>query len=66
MKNEIKFCVAGFPLNFFNSLYGKKRENIFKWINEIGLDGIELQCAYGIKMKKEQALLYRELAEKNN
>ena len=66
MKNEIKFCVAGFPLNFFNSLYGKKRENIFKWINEIGLDGIELQCTYGIKMKKEQALLYRDLAEKNN
>lgn len=66
MKNEIKFCVAGFPLNFFYSPYGKKRENIFKWINEIGLDGIELQCTYGIKMKKEQALLYRELAEKNN
>ena len=66
MKNEIKFCVAGFHLNFFNSPYGKKRENIFKWINEIGLDGIELQCTYGIKMKKEQALLYRNLAEKNN
>lgn len=66
MKNEIKFCVAGFPLNFFYSPYGKKRENIFKWINEIGLDGIELQCTYGIKMKKEQALLYRDLAEKNN
>ena len=63
---EIKFGVAGFPLNFFSSSYGKKRENIFIWLKEKGLDCIELQCTYGIKMKKEQALLYRELAEKNN
>lgn len=64
--NDIKFGVAGFPLNFFNSTYGKKRENIFAWISEIGLDCIELQCTYGIRMKKEQALLYHELADKYN
>lgn len=62
MENKIKFCVAGFPINFFSSKYGKKRENIFAWIKEIGLDGIELQCTYGIRMKEEQANLYRELA----
>lgn len=66
MKNRIKFCVAGFPINFFSSKYGKKRENIFTWIEEIGLDGIELQCTYGIRMKEEQANLYRELAKSHN
>ena len=66
MKNKIKFCVAGFPINFFNSKYGKKRENLFTWIEEIGLDGIELQCTYGIRMKEEQANLYRELAKSHN
>lgn len=65
MNEKIKFGVAGFPVNFFSSQYGKKRENIFTWIQEIGLDAIELQCTYGIKMKQEQALLYRELAEKH-
>lgn len=66
MKNDIKFCVAGFPVNFFSSKYGKKRENIFKWIKENNLDGIELQCTYGIKMSDEQALLYRKLVKENN
>ena len=66
MKNKAKFCVAGFPINFFSSKYGKKRENIFTWIEELGLDGIELQCTYGIRMKEEQAVYYRELAQKHN
>lgn len=61
--SEIKFGVAGFPINFFDSPLGKKRENIFKWIHDIGLDAIELQCTYGIRMKEEQAKLYRSLAE---
>lgn len=65
MKENIKFGVAGFPINFFTSEYGKKRENIFSWIEEIGLDSIELQCTYGIKMKEEQARLYRELAKEH-
>lgn len=66
MKKNAKFCVAGFPLNFFSSKYGKNRMNIFTWIKEIGLDGIELQCTYGIRMKEEQALLYKNLAKENN
>lgn len=65
MDNEAKFCVAGFPVNFLNSSYGKKRENIFLWIKECNLDGIELQCTYGIRMKEEQALLYKNLASQN-
>ena len=55
MKDEAKFGVAGFPINFFNSEYGKKRDNIFKWLEEINLDCIELQCTYGIRMQEEQA-----------
>lgn len=66
MNKDIKFGVAGFPVNFFSSEFGKKRENIFKWIKNIGLDGVELQCTYGIKMKDEQATLYRKLAEDND
>lgn len=65
MDEQIKFGVAGFPVNFFDSQYGKKRENIFTWIQEIGLDAIELQCTYGIKMKEEQAMLYHNLAEEH-
>ena len=57
IKEKTKFGVAGFPINFFSSQYGKKRENIFKWLEEIGLDCLELQCTYGIKMKEEQAKL---------
>ena len=56
------FGVAGFPVNFFSSEYGKKRENIFKWLKELDLEVLELQCTYGIRMKEEQAKLYRELA----
>lgn len=56
-----KFGVAGFPPNFFESTLRKKRENIFLWLNQLGLDWIELQCTRGVKMKPEQAHLYREL-----
>ncbi|MBR3602250.1 MAG: TIM barrel protein [Lachnospiraceae bacterium] len=63
-QKEIRFGVAGFPPAFFESRYKKKRENIFEWLNELNLDWIELQNTYGVKMKEEQAVLYRELAEK--
>jgi len=66
MNDEIKFGVAGFPLNFFNSKYGKKRENIFTWLKEIGLDCLEIQCTYGIRMQEQQAKLYKQLALENN
>ena len=66
MNSKIKFGVAGFPINFFDSEYGKKRENIFKWLEQLNLDCLELQCTYGIRMKEEQAILYRELAKEHN
>ena len=64
--NEAMFGVAGFPPDFFKSEYGKKRENIFVWLSSLGLNWIELQNTYGVKMKDEQALLYKRLAEENN
>lgn len=58
------FGVAGFPPAFFESTYRKKRENLFEWLNKIGLDWVELQNTYGVKMKDAQAYLYRQLAQK--
>lgn len=66
MKDKIKFGVAGFPVNFFTSKYGKKRENIFEYLEQMNLDALELQCTYGIKMKSVQANLYRKLAKEHN
>lgn len=60
------FGVAGFPVNFFESKMGKNRDNIFAWISSLGLDVLELQCTYGIKMSEEQALRYRKLASDYN
>lgn len=63
--NVPRFGVAGFPPNFFESEFNKKRENIFQWLDELDLDWIELQCTRGVKMKAEQAHLYRDLAAKH-
>lgn len=58
------FGVAGFPPAFFESEFKKKRENIFEWLYNIGLDWVELQNTYGVKMRDSQAFLYHELSEK--
>ena len=60
------FLCSGFPPKFFSSEYRSKRENIFKWIKEFGIDGIEILCTYGIKMPDEQANLYKQLSEEHN
>lgn len=62
-EGSARFGVAGFPPNFFESEHGNKRENVFRWISEIGLNWIELQNTYGVKMKDEQAYLYKRLSE---
>jgi deoxyribonuclease-4 len=64
--NEPSFGVAGFPPAFFKSEYGKKRENIFPWLKSLGLNWVELQNTYGVKMKSEQALLYKQCASTND
>lgn len=61
-----RFGVAGFPPNFFSSPFKKRRENIFSWLDSIGLDWVELQNTYGVKMKDDQAKLYKELSKEHN
>lgn len=63
--NDVLFGVAGFPVNFFSSSYGKKRDNVFQWLNDLGLNLLELQCTYGIRMSDEQAQRYKKLAKEN-
>jgi len=58
-----QFGVAGFPPNYFESDLRRKRENVFLWLKQLHLDWIELQCTRGVRMKLEQAHLYRRLAE---
>jgi len=65
INTEPQFGVAGFPPSFFKSSFGKNRENIFEWLKEIGLSWIELQNTYGVKMKDEQALIYKSLAKEH-
>lgn len=64
--NKPLFGVAGFPVNFFNTPYKKNRDNIFKWLNDLDLNILELQCTYGIRMGEDQALRYKKLAKENN
>jgi len=63
MSKQAVFCCSGFPPKFFASEYRNKREKIFKWLKEFGIDGIEILCTYGIKMPDEQARVYKQLAE---
>lgn len=62
-QNKPLFCVAGFPVNFFESKYKNSREKIFDWLNELDLDGLELQCTYGFRMSYETAQLYNRLSK---
>lgn len=66
MKISTRFGVAGFPPNFFESDLRKNRENIFSWLEQLELDWIELQCTRGVRMKPEQAYLYRKLAKEHS
>lgn len=55
------FGTSGFPPSFLNEHKGR-REAIFYWLKDYGLDWIELQNTRGVKMPNEQAELYSRLA----
>lgn len=59
------FGVAGFPINFLSS-HKNDRDHIFSWLKDLGLDALELQCTYGVRMSDEQATRYKKLAQENN
>ena len=53
--NEVIFGVAGNPPNFWDSKYNHDRANAPLWLKEIGLDALEVQCGYGIRMPDSRA-----------
>ncbi|CAG0976894.1 hypothetical protein PHYC_01552 [Phycisphaerales bacterium] len=57
-----RFGVAGNPPAFFESAYGRDRLNAPRWLAEIGLDAIEVQCTRGVRMSSERAAAYRAVA----
>ncbi|MFH1161847.1 MAG: TIM barrel protein [Candidatus Jorgensenbacteria bacterium] len=63
-ENAPRFGVAGNPPNFWKSKYKSDRLNAVEWLQGIGLNALELQATYGIKMPRERALQFREKAEK--
>lgn len=59
-----KFGVAGNPPRFFSSEYGKERANSPEWLHSIGLDALEIQCTYGVRMPHERIEAFRRNAER--
>src|SRR6056297_1667583 len=57
------FGVAGYPLGFTKNHSNSKRYQIFKWLNDLNLDVLEVQMTYGPRMKKEKCKRYKKLAD---
>jgi len=56
------FGVAGNPPNFWLSEYRKERANSPEWLHEIGLDALEIQCTYGVRMPESRAASFRRIS----
>jgi len=63
-RKRIRFGVAGNPPNFWSSEYKKERANAPEWLNSLGLDSLEIQCTYGVRMPDERAKLFLENSKK--
>jgi len=59
MANRTIFGGAGNPPNFWKSEYSKNRVNAPEWLRGIGLDALEIQCGYGVRMSDDQAEAFR-------
>lgn len=66
MKHRQTLCfgVAGNPPNFWASSHRTERANSPRWLHEIGLDALEIQCTYGVRMPIERAKAFRAAAER--
>jgi len=67
---KARFGPGGFPPSFYESeyrlsKYGKHREGIFPWLASLGLNYLELECTYGIRMPHDQASNYARVASDN-
>ncbi|MFC2108916.1 TIM barrel protein [Candidatus Bipolaricaulota bacterium] len=63
---HVQFGVAGNPPNFWESAYRKDRGYAPAWLREIGLDALEIQCTYGVRMPDKRAALFKEQSEEHN
>jgi deoxyribonuclease-4 len=66
MQQLARFGVAGNPPHFWESKYSKERANSPEWLDSIGLDALEIQCTYGIRMPDERAKMFLENSKKYN
>ena len=64
--DQVRFGVAGNPPNFFKSQFRKERGLSPAWLAQIGLDALEIQCTYGVRMPKMRAELFKEQSETYN
>lgn len=62
----MRFGVAGNPPNFWESTYRKDRGLAPGWLREIGLDALEIQCTYGVRMPDKRAALFCEQSVEHN
>ena len=53
------FGVAGNPPSFFASEFGSDRANAPAWLAGIGLDALEVQCTFGVRMPPDRAQALR-------
>jgi deoxyribonuclease-4 len=63
MKGHALFGVAGNPPNFWQSDFRNERANSPQWLKTIGLDALEIQCTYGVRMPEERSRAFRENAK---
>ena len=66
MQQFARFGVAGNPPHFWESKYSKERANSPEWLDSIGLDALEIQCTYGIRMPDERARMFLENSKKSS
>lgn len=59
----VRFGVAGYPPAFNKTPYRRNRIKILNWLNEIGLNALELQMTYGPRTRPQVCREYRKLAE---
>lgn len=52
------FGVAGNPPNFWTSAFSKDRAEAPTWLASIGLDALEVQCTYGVRMPPDRAAAF--------
>jgi deoxyribonuclease IV len=62
MEPRVCFGVAGNPPNFWDSPFRRERALSPLWLRSIGLDALEIQCTFGVRMPAGRAQLFRRHA----